>query len=154
MTSIKFEELDVSKLSFEEVKLQNKNTLLLPRLDGKEVPGIRLPRIELTHYGVPKLGQYFKTDKDRMFIQLPVEGELLERFAFVDYTLQTNEMKQKLFKNTNCDYSPIVKYGSKGPYIKVKIDTDYQTGNIETLIYHSEKSIDGKYELNPCPLEK
>ena len=46
MTSIKFEELDVSKLSFEEVKLQNKTTLLLPRLDGKEVPGIKLPTIE------------------------------------------------------------------------------------------------------------
>ena len=66
-----------------------------------------------------------------MFIQLPIEGELLERFALVDYTLQMNGMKQKLFKNTNCDYSPIVKYGSKGPYIKVKLDTNYQTGNIE-----------------------
>jgi hypothetical protein len=115
MANIKFEKLDVSKLSFEEVMLPNKKSLLLPRIDDKELPSYILPRINLTHYGIPKLGQYFKTDQDRMFIKLPIEGELLERFALVDHAMEHNDMKENLFKSNSYEYSPLVKYGFQGP---------------------------------------
>jgi hypothetical protein len=143
MTSVKFEKLDVSKLVFEEVTLPNKKTILLPRIDGKEIPNIILPRIELTHYGIPKLGQFYKTDQDRMFIKLPIEGELLERFALVDHYLEKNGLGE---------YSPLVKYGSLGPYVKIKLETDYQTGQIETIFWESEKHSDGVITRHPEPL--
>ena len=77
--AIKFSDLEVSNLSVEQVKLGNNTTLLLPRLNNKEVPCIILPKITLSRYGVPKANaNYYKTDRDRMFIQLPLEpGETL-----------------------------------------------------------------------------
>ncbi len=67
MMAIKFDKLEVEHVSFEQVMLPNNNKIILPRFNGKEIPHIRLPRIELTHYGVPKLGKFFKTDKDSFF---------------------------------------------------------------------------------------
>ncbi len=107
MASIKFEKFNVNDLRFEQVKLANKNTLILPRYNGQEVPSIILPRIELKHYGVPRLGQYFKTDKDRQFIQLPIEGETLARFELLDSYMRSNTTLMSIMNAT--EYSPIVK---------------------------------------------
>ena len=55
----KFEELVGSKFSFQAVTLNNQ-TVILPRFEGeREFPQIRLPNTLLSHYGVPKIGQYF-----------------------------------------------------------------------------------------------
>jgi hypothetical protein len=63
--TVKFGEFDVSTLSFEEVQLSKNKAVLLPKVDGiHDCSTLRLPEIELTHYAVPKISQYFKTDKD------------------------------------------------------------------------------------------
>ena len=143
--AIKFSDLEVSNFGVEQVKLGNNTTLILPRLNNKEVPCIILPKVTLSHYGVPKANaKYFKTDKARMFIQLPLEkGETLERFELLDCTMQSEGMQQKMFGSTNtCEYSPMVKYGAKGPEIKVKLETDFDTDSIETVVWFSEKQED------------
>ena len=154
--AIKFSDLEVSNLGVEQVKLGNNTTLLLPRLNNNEVPCIILPKIYLSHYGVPKANsKYYKTDKDRMFIQLPLApGETLERFELIDCAMQSEAMKQKMFGTTNsCEYSPLVKYGAKGPYIKVKLETDFDTDAIETVVWFSEKMDDGTIVRTSEPLE-
>ena len=49
MMAIKFDKFQVENVHFEQVKLPNNETIVLPRCLGKEIPHIRLPRIELTH---------------------------------------------------------------------------------------------------------
>ena len=154
--AIKFSDLEVSNFDIEQIKLSNNTTLLLPRLNNKEVPCIILPKVTLSHYGVPKANaKYYKTDRDRMFIQLPLEpGETLERFELIDCTMQSEKMKQQMFGTTNnCEYSPLVKYGAKGPYIKVKLETDFGSDAIETVVWFSEKQDDGTIVRMSEPLE-
>ena len=137
----KFEELEVSKFTFETITLNNKS-IILPKLEGeREVPLIRWPNTLLSHYGVPKVGQYFKTDSDRMFLQLPVNDELIAQLNILDEHLGNNAMKQHLFKapGNTYEYSPLLRYSSKGPYIKFKLEKDYESGDIETLVWHSQR---------------
>ena len=119
---MKLEELVVSKWSIEEVTLNNKNNIL-PKLDGKTLPDLKLPKTLLSHYGVPKIGQYFKTDNDRMFLQLPVDDNLIPHLNTLDEYLGSKTMKEQLFQSpgTTYEYSPILKCGSKGPHINLKI---------------------------------
>ena len=154
MVSIKLKDLEVSNITFEEINMKS-GILRLPRIDDKEIPQIIIPRTYLITRGVPKLGKYFKTDKDRMFLQLPLEGDVLQRFELIDFCLSTNEMKQKLFKEpgNTYEYSPIVKQGLRGPYMKVKLECDYETGDIETVVWQSQKLSDGTTQKDESPLE-
>ncbi len=151
MASIKFEKFNVNDLGFEQVKLPSKDVIILPRPKGKEVPNIILSRIVLTSYGVPGLGKYFKTDKDRQFIQLPVEGETLAKFEAIDSYMKSNTTLMSIVNAT--EYSPIVKQGRNGPYIKLKLVTDYATGSIVTPLWISEKQTDGAIETELLNVE-
>ena len=53
----------------------------------------------------------------------------------------------------NCEYSPLVTYGAKGPYIKVKLETDFDSDAIETVVWFSEKQDDGTIVRMSEPLE-
>ena len=53
----------------------------------------------------------------------------------------------------NCKYSPLVKYGARGPYIKVKLETDFDSDAIETVVWFSEKQDDGTIVRMSEPLE-
>ena len=95
----------------------------------------------MAHYGIPKASKFFPTDKDRSFIQIPIQGELLAKFRELDNYLSSDEFKSKVatqslgpFFLQNQTYSPIIKEGKYGEYIKVKLNTNYNTGEIETLI--------------------
>ena len=151
---MKLEEVVVSKFSVQEVKLNNK-TIILPKLNGVTLPDIKLPKTLLSHYGVPKIGQYFKTDNDRMFLQLPVNDDLIPHLTTLDEYLSSNTMKQELFKapGNTYEYSPILRYGSKGPYIKLKLETDYATSAIETLVWHSQRLTNSSIYRNTTPME-
>jgi hypothetical protein len=139
--AIKFDRFQVENVHFEQVKLPNNETITLPRFNGKEIPHIRLPRIELTCYGVPKLGKYFKTDKDRQFLQLPIQQEVLARFELLDSLMRCSSELQHWMNGAQ--YVPIVRQGSQGPYIKLKLETDYETGDIETVLFRGVKQADG-----------
>ena len=73
--ALKLEDLEVSSLKFEEVKLSMNKSVMLPKYKGENVPNIRLPNVVITQFGVPRIGKFFPTDKDRMFLQLPIEGD-------------------------------------------------------------------------------
>ncbi len=58
--TIKFEEFDVTTLNFEKMQLSKNKSILLPKIEEiHDQPKIRLPEIELMHYGIPKISQYF-----------------------------------------------------------------------------------------------
>jgi hypothetical protein len=149
--AIKLEVFEVSNLKFEEVKLSSNKSLRLPRYNGGNVPDIKLPSVVITQNGVPRISKYFPTDKDRMFLQLPLEGDLLQRFRALDHHLSTNEFKQRLFKSEDYSYSPLVKNGVKGEYIKLKLQTDFETGDIETMVWKSRKNEDGSTSRDGNP---
>ena len=149
--AIKFDKFDVDNVGFEQIKLPGNNTMILPRYNNAAIPNIILPRIELTWYGVPKLGPYFKTDKDRQFIQLPITGETLARFELLDSYMHANSTLKSLFSSS--EYAPIVKQGKQGPYIKLKLETDYETGSIVTQLWVSEKQWNKKVETELLNVE-
>ena len=144
---IKFEKFEVSSLSFEQVKVSPKDTVLLPRVDSGECPLFQLPC--LVTWGVPKQSKFFATDKDRLFIQIVLEGEVLEKFRALDELLWGQQMQHDLFGSGGFEYQPIVKEGPKGEHIKVKLQTDHETGNITTfvvsegVVYEDFKTLQG-----------
>ena len=70
----------------------------------------------------------------------------------LDAHLANNEFKQKLFKSNDYVYSPLVKNGMKGNYIKLKLQTDHETGDIETMVWRSHKHEDGRIERESSPV--
>ena len=132
---VKFEKFDVSSLAFEEVRLSPKDCVLLPRVESGECPLFQLPF--LTTFGVPRQSKFFPTDKDRLFIQLVLQGDVLKQFKAMDEILGSEVMKHQLFGfNTgpSYQYNPIVKDGPQGIYLKVKLQTSHETGNITTIV--------------------
>ena len=152
--TMKFTEFDIKHLTFEEVKLTSNKTVILSKYIGPDTPIMRLPNIELTHYGVPKVGRFFSADKDRMFLQVPVDGGLLESFQMLDAFLTSDDTKQKLFKGSANTYihSPTVKNGTKGPYLKLKLETDYETGDIVTILWKSTRNDEGNIVRDPSSM--
>ena len=51
------------------------------------------------------------------------------------------------------EYSPIVKQGMRSPYVKVKLKCDCEPGDIETVVWQSQKLSDGTIQTNDSPLE-
>ena len=136
-----FEQFQVSTLEFEKINVSRGDSVILPRVDCKDCPFFQFPWIELAHYGIPKASERFPTDKDRSFIQIPIQGELLARFRELDNYLSSDEFKTKVatqslgpFFLNHPTYSPIIKGGKYGEYIKFKLNTNYQTGEIDSLI--------------------
>ena len=143
---LKFTEFNVESLSFEQVKVSPNNFLLLPRVNSGECPLFQLPW--LVTFGCPKPSKYFPTDKDRLFVQIPLVGELLDNFKALDKLMSSEVMKMRLFGfNTGDDhqYQPIVKVSTRGEYMKVKLVTNFETGNIETCVIVNDADV-GSFE--------
>ena len=128
----KFEKFDVLSLSFEEVQVSLRDSVLLPRVGSGECPLFQLPY--LVTLGVPKQGKFFPTEKDRLFVQLVLEGEVLGNSKALDEFLGSEAFKLKLFgaQGASYEYSPIVKQGPKGEHMKIKLQTNHETGSITT----------------------
>ena len=127
---VKFEEFDISSLSFEKVQLDKKD-VYLPRVNSGDCPLFQLP--VLNCHGTPTPGPFFPTDKDRMFIQLVLEGEVLEQFRRLDEFLGSQQVQQNLFGSDGFEYQPIVKPSKRGSLLKVKLLSDHTTGDIMTI---------------------
>ena len=91
-----FQQIDFSTLSFEKVQVSSSESVILPRVDSKDCPFLQLPWVELAYYGIPKASKYFPTDKGRTFIQIPIHGELLQKFKEQTLTLALTNSKPKL----------------------------------------------------------
>ena len=138
----KFEKFDVLSLSFEEVQVSLRDSVLLPRVGSGECPLFQLPY--LVTLGVSKLGKFFPTEKDRLFVQLVLEGEVLGNFKALDEFLGSEAFKLKLFgaQGASYEYSPIVKQGPRGEHMKIKLQTNHENGKISTKVCTTEGDFD------------
>ena len=135
-------------------------------------------RLPITTYGIPPLGTYAKTDKDRSYIKIPYDTSqesyvnLFKMFEELDSWAIKNKDKfftGKLSKFTKLyDYTPIVrkpqeiiaiddddddtskksKNSSERPmYAKIKISTDWKTGEVDTTVFLREDGMPVKQEV-------
>ena len=130
--------------------------------------------IKLVTYGIPSLGQYAKTDKDRCYVKVPYDTsqescvQLFKMFQALDAWAVKNKDKfftGKLSKFAKIyDYTPIVRKpqeaiplddedgeskpkSDKPMYAKVKINTDWQTGDVNTTVFVREDGVPVKQEV-------
>jgi len=140
-----------------------------PTLGADQALIVQFPWIKLSSYGIPRAGKYYKTDSDRAFVKLPLDAsipetsKLIDTIKKIDALFSSPEFGEKLLgkKWNKYKYTPIFREPNEPeeeedkpknkienlkprlPYMKLKIATDYNTGNITTILFKSEL-IDGK----------
>jgi hypothetical protein len=84
-----------------------------------------------------------------------VSGDVAECFTALDEFFGSNEMKHRLFKQPEniYTYSPLLKSGSRGSYVKLKLETDYDTDEIETCVFRSHRLDNGKIQRDSAPMD-
>ena len=128
----------------------------------------QFPWVRLETYGIPRAGEYFKNDSDRTFVKMPLNNsipeieELVRICKEIDGHFSSEEFASKLLgkKWNKYTYQPIIRESisydnddddenskkkstkqstlPKYPYLKLKIDTDYNSGEIKTKLFRSE----------------
>jgi len=89
--TVDYSKFDVNNLTFTKVEENNRSKgqlIAYPRYDptntGKEgALFLQSPWIKLFTYGVPRLGEYYKTDADRSHLRVPFDLSIPEVAAFV-----------------------------------------------------------------------
>ena len=129
---------------------------------------IQCPFMHIISGGVPRISEYYENDSKRGFVKTPLDESnpdvlifinkikeadaLFSSYQFASKLLgpKYNKYKyQPLFRKTNDNQDDdddedtkkkvVKKYNVPNlPYIKLKIDTEYGTGNIKTQLYRSE----------------
>ena len=175
--TIKYSDVETNRMSSTEIQENDRSKgqkiaymqYNHPKFGSDQPLIIQAPWIRIENYGVPKMGEYFKSDSDRAFVKIPLNesipesAELIKMFIKFDELFSSKEFCQHLFgkkydKYIN-GYVPIYRKPvlndeedndddskkklskstiPKYPYMKVKIDTDYTTGEIKTKLYRSE----------------
>ncbi len=155
-----FDKFEQSRLSFTELNEgANKQRLAFVRYDhptlgdGQQLL-LQFPWQKIFTYGVPRLGDYFKEDKDRDFLKFPIDlankdmktlydelvkfQDRLESDAFRKETLGPKWKKYKLIHPCR---TPLVDddedASEKPPFIKIKLDTAWPDGEMKTKVYSS-----------------
>ncbi len=124
--------------------------------------------LELNDYGIPQIGEFFKSDSDRDFIKIPCNLNnpeclsMVNKFKRFDEILSSKDKKEEFFgkKGKNYNYVPVfreiiedtqdsddeeetkkknTKKKVKQPYIKFKLNISYTSKENETIIYSSVK---------------
>ena len=171
-----------TEIDFEDEK--NKNSMMFTCYGrynyGKESSPVqnqlvfKTGPIKLVTYGIPQLGQYAKTDKDRSYVKVPYDTsqescvQLFKMFQALDAWAVKNKDKfftGKLSKFAKIyDYTPIVRKpqeaislddeegdskpkSDKPMYAKIKINTDWQSGDVTTTVFVREDSTPVKQEV-------
>jgi hypothetical protein len=131
---------------------------------------LQTPWINLFTYGVPRLGEYYKTDADRSHLRIPLDlsnNEVLEfvnKIKDLDANMASEEMKEQLLgkKYKKYKYSSIYREGQehnidsddedvdtkkksppRPPYMKFKLDLAWPDPDVKTIVYKSVME-DGK----------
>jgi hypothetical protein len=126
---------------------------------------LQLPWVKLYTYGIPRLGEYYKTDDDRAHLRVPLDlsipeiADFVNRIKAIDAKFSSEEYKDKLFgkKAKKYTYSPIYREGQapeedsddddtkkskakaapRPPYLKVKFDLTWPDKKVKTTIFES-----------------
>jgi hypothetical protein len=177
-TTTKFQDFDVKDLSFtkfEENERSKAQNLAFPRFKESQRLMLQGPWIDMNAYGVPQLGEYYKTDKDRAFIKIPLDlnnpevKEFYEKLQSIDELMSSKEFKAQQFGDKAKKYKyayPICrvpidddededkkksKY-PRPPYMKVKLDATWPETKILTQVFTSVMK-DGKREREKQEVE-
>jgi hypothetical protein len=140
-----------------------KNAYPIYSVNGNQVP----PFFQLVWFliesgGVPKIGEYFPDDNSRSFVKIPLNisiplvKECCDKLILIDEYFGSEKFKEEklgAIKAKKYIYQPIVRFPldnddedtnknkkyikSKHPYIKVKIDTNYEDTSVKTIVYNS-----------------
>lgn len=164
----KYDKFDSERLSFtplEENERSKGQKIGYPRYNhpslGEGQPlFLQSPWITLFNYGVPTLGEYYKEDKDRAFIKVPLDMEnpevkkMVQQFDKVDAVLGDDDFKKENFGKyaKKYEYQPIVRYppsdedeeNQRPPYMKLKLDLTWPDSNVKTEVWQSELLENGK----------
>uniref|UniRef100_A0A6C0ECV6 Uncharacterized protein n=1 Tax=viral metagenome TaxID=1070528 RepID=A0A6C0ECV6_9ZZZZ len=168
--TINYTDMDIDKLSFtdlEENERSKGQKIAFPRYDhikfGNKCPiCIQFPWINLNSYGVPKIGEYYKEDSQRLFLKIPLDQSDPTIKAFSDFIksidtkLSSAEFMKSQFgqKSNKYKYQPIFRlpleddddddkikkkknYGPKHPYMKLKLDYTYPDLKIKSKVFIS-----------------
>ena len=169
---------DVNNLSFgplEDAKggKGQKNAYPNYSVNGNQVP----PFFQLVWFlletggGVPRLGEFYTDDSQRSFVKIPMNTniqlvkECCDKLMLIDDFFGSDKFKEDKLGATKAKkyiYQPIVRFPlendeedvnklkkkSKFPYIKVKIDTNYEDSSVKTIVYNSVlDAIDSKKRI-------
>lgn len=164
--------VDISRLSFTELK-EGKNSKgqksaypLYNHPSGGSDSSlfIQFPWITMSNYGIPKIGEYVKSDADRLYIKCPLDLSLPEinelytnLIVKLDEHLSSDDVKKSLFekKASKYEYNPMYKTprvdddekpnsNPRLPFLKLKFDVSYPDNNMKTKVFKTLS--DGKRE--------
>merc|ERR1711871_1256485 len=166
----KFQPSKVSVTDLEENKRSKGQKISYVRY-GDNQPFIKSPEIQLTTYGIPRAGEYYKEDSQRSFLKVPLDvndetyGKDISvyhsKLSELDKLMDSDKMREHIFGSKKAAkgwvYQPLVREAMqqtldnsdsdseddskpttaqfRPPYIKVKLKTNYETGNIETSVF-------------------
>jgi hypothetical protein len=155
-----FDKFEQHRLSFTELNDgANKQKLAFVRYDhptlgdGQQLL-LQFPWQKIFTYGVPRLGEYFKEDKDRDFIKFPIDlsnpemKKLYDELVLLQERLSSEEFRKELFGTKWKKYkfidicrTPLVDEDDEGPekppFMKLKLDTAWPDGEMKTKVYSS-----------------
>jgi hypothetical protein len=166
----KYSEFESERLTFttlEENERSKGQKIAYPRYNhpslGEGQPLLlQGPWMTMFAYGVPTLGEFYKEDKDRAFVKVPLDinnpeiVKMIGEFKKIDEVLGADSYKKENFGkyDKKYTYQPIVRFPladedeevSKPPYMKLKLDLTWPEGNVKTEVFNSELLENGKRE--------
>lgn len=168
----KYQDFDPNDLfftEFEENERSKDQNIGYPRYkQDKQALMLQGPWIKMNAYGVPQLGEYYKTDKDRAFIKIPFDltnpeaNDFYQKMKAIDSMMSSKETMTRLFKSkaSKYRYIPICREPQetedepvddkknkypRPPYMKVKLDVTWPEIGVKTQVFTSILK-DGKRE--------
>jgi len=166
----KYSEFEADRLTFttlEENERSKGQKIAYPRYNhptlGEGQPlFIQGPWMTLFNYGVPTLGEFYKEDKDRAFVKVPLDMsdpeivKMADEFKKIDDILGHEDFKKENFgKNAKKhEYQSIVRSPltdedeevTRPAYMKLKLDLTWPDSNVKTEVFSSELLENGKRE--------
>jgi hypothetical protein len=177
-----YTDVDIDRLSFTELK-EGKNSkgqkTAYPVYNhpsaGEGSPlCIQFPWISMSTYGIPKIGEYVKSDSDRLYIKCPLDlscpeiDELYNSLIIkLDNYLSSDSVKNIFFlkKASKYEYNSIFKTPKlnddddddaklkksttpKPPFLKLKFDVTYPENDMKTKVFKTVEGNSKREKLN------
>ena len=146
---MKFDEIKFNSISATEYKKK----LLVKYGDDKDFLHVQTEWMQLTQYGVPREDKFHTTEKQRQYIQLPLNDEAFSNFIKeLDKYFSSDKFKQKYLttKQQSYSYTPIYKEGNEKypPSIKIKMLVDDKDTMLTEFFHVVDDNNVKKYVIN------
>lgn len=149
--TVDYSKFDIKKFTCTELDENSRSKgqlVAFPKYDSNDL-FFQSPWINLSTYGVPRKGEFYKTDDDRKHIRVPLDAnnknipEFIKMLKSIDSLMVQEDMKENcIFNNEKLNeklklkkklklytYQPIFRdsgeSGEKLPYFKANIDTEW-----------------------------